>query len=109
LPCGARLARILTMPETLPLSSVKARFSELIGRVAREQDRVTVTRNGIPVAVLISPEDLESLEETLEVMSDPELVAQMREGEAAIESGDFVTLEELQAEFQARRRHDAAA
>ena len=97
------------MSETLPLSSVKARFSELVGRVAREQDRVTVTRNGIPVAVLISPQDLESLEETLEVMSDPELVAQMREGEAAIESGDYVTLEALQAEFQARRRHDAAA
>jgi prevent-host-death family protein len=36
------------MSETLPLSSVKARFSELVGRVAREQDRVVVTRNGIP-------------------------------------------------------------
>jgi prevent-host-death family protein len=97
------------MSETLPLSSVKARFSELVGQVERELDRVTVTRNGIPVAVLISPKDLESLEETLEVMSDPELVAQMREGEAAIKSGDYVTLEELQAELQARRRHDAAA
>jgi antitoxin YefM len=99
----------MTMSETLPLSSVKARFSELVGRVEREQDRVVITRNGVPAAVLVSPEDLESLEETLEVMSDPELVAQMREGEAAIEAGDSVTLEELQAEFRARRRHDAAA
>jgi antitoxin YefM len=97
------------MSETLPLSSVKARFSELVGRVAREQDRVIVTRNGIPAAVLISPDDLESLEETLEVMSDPKLVAQMREGEAAIEAGDYVTLEELQDELRARQHHDAAA
>lgn len=86
------------MPETLPLSSVKARFSELIGRAAREQDRVTVTRNGIPVAVLISPEDLESLEETLEVMSDPELVTQMRQGEEELARGEEgITLEELRA------------
>ncbi len=94
------------MSETLPLSSVKARFSELVGRVAREQDRVTVTRNGIPVAVLISPEDLESLEETLEVMSDPELVAQMRESQEELERGEEgMTLEELRASLG----HKAAA
>lgn len=96
----------MTMSETLPLSSVKARFSELVGRVAREQDRVTVTRNGIPVAVLISPEDLESLEETLEVMSDPELVAQMRESQEELERGEEgMTLEELRASLG----HKAAA
>lgn len=96
----------MTMPETLPLSSVKARFSELIGRVERELDRVTVTRNGIPVAVLISPKDLESLEETLEVMSDPELVAQMRESQAELERGEEgMTLEELRATLG----HKAAA
>ena len=96
----------MTMSETLPLSSVKARFSELIGRVERELDRVTVTRNGIPVAVLISPKDLESLEETLEVMSDPELVAQMRESQAELERGEEgMTLEELRATLG----HKAAA
>lgn len=103
---GPGLARIMTMSETLPLSSVKARFSELVGRVAREQDRVTVTRNGIPVAVLVSPEDLESLEETLEVMSDPELVAQMRESQEELERGEEgMTLEELRASLG----HKAAA
>lgn len=61
---------ILVMSETLPLSTVKARFSELVDRVAREQDRVTVTRKGRPAAVLVSPEDLASLEETLAVLSD---------------------------------------
>jgi prevent-host-death family protein len=97
---------MLTMSETLPLSSVKARFSELVGRVERELDRVTVTRNGIPVAVLISPTDLESLEETLEVMSDPELVAQMRESQAELERGEEgMTLDELRATLG----HKAAA
>lgn len=94
------------MFETLPLSSVKARFSELVGRVSREQDRVVVTRNGIPVAVLVSPEDLESLEETLEVMSDPELVLQMRESQAELERGEEgMSLEELRTSLG----HKAAA
>jgi antitoxin YefM len=63
------------MSETLPLAAVKARFSELVDRVARQQDRVIVTRNGQPAVVLVSTDDLERLEETLAVMSDRSLTA----------------------------------
>jgi antitoxin YefM len=94
----ANLARIVVMPETLPLSSVKARFSELVDRVEREHDRVVVTRNGVPAAVLVSPDDLESLEETLEVMSDPDLMDQVRESRDDVERGEEgIVLEELRA------------
>jgi len=55
------------MTETLSLSAVKARLSELVDRVESEDDRIVVTRNGRPAAVLVSPDDLESLEETLAV------------------------------------------
>ena len=89
------MTRILVMPEEIPLAQVKARLSEIVDRVVREQERVVVTRNGRPAAVLISPDDLESLEETLAVMSDPDLVAQIREGDEAIERGDVISLEEL--------------
>ncbi|WP_445151622.1 type II toxin-antitoxin system Phd/YefM family antitoxin [Baekduia sp. Peel2402] len=71
------------MPEMLPLSSVKTRLSELVGRVEGEHDRVVVTRNGRPAAVLISYEDLEGLEETLAALSDPKLMQQIRDSEAA--------------------------
>ena len=47
-------------------------------RVERQHDRIFVTRNGRPSFVLISPDDLESLEETLEIMRDQELVASLR-------------------------------
>src|ERR687887_235166 len=53
------------MPKTLSLTEAKAKLSELVGDVADQQERVIVTRNGRPAAVLISPDDLESLEETL--------------------------------------------
>jgi prevent-host-death family protein len=84
------------MTETLSLSAVKARLSELIDRVEREDDRIVVTRNGSPVAVLVSADDLASLEETLAVLSDADLLAKLDEGTRAVEAGDAVPLEELQ-------------
>jgi len=51
---------------------------------------VAITRNGRPAAVLISPEDLDALEETLDVLSDPVTMQQLREGEAAVAAGDVI-------------------
>ncbi len=92
------------MSETLPIAAVKARFSEIVDRVARQQDRVIVTRNGQPAAVLVSTDDLESLEETLAIMSDRSLTAQVRASEKAIATGEAgVGLEELRADLERRR------
>ncbi len=91
------------MPEVLALATVKARLSELIERVASQQDRVVVTRRGKPAAVLISPDELEALEEPLAVLSDPELMTRVREGEEAVARGESVTLEELRAELAEHR------
>jgi antitoxin YefM len=92
------------MTETLPLATVKAKFSEIVDRVARQQDRVIVTRNGQPAAVLLSPDDLDSLEETLAVMSDRSLIAQIREsGKAAARGESGVELAELRAGLERRR------
>ena len=98
------MTRIMVMSETLPLSSVKAHLSELVDRVEDQHDRVVLTRNGKPAAVLISHDDLESLEETLSILSDPALMAQIHESEQAI-TGDeqAATLAELRADLQSRR------
>lgn len=85
--------------ETLPLSDVKARLSELVDRVEREDDRIVVTKNGRPAAVLVSPDDLESLEETLAIVSDPELMRQIRESEADIAAGNYIELDELKRRY----------
>jgi antitoxin YefM len=102
------MTRIMVMSETLPLSSVKAHLSELVDRVEEQQDRVVVTRNGKPAAVLISQNDLDSLEETLSIMSDPTLMAQIHESQQALAGAETATtLAELRAELKSRR--DAAA
>ena len=98
------MTRIMVMPETMSLAAVKARFSELVDRVERQQDRVVVTRNGKPAAVLISADDLESLEETLAVMSDRSIAAQIRENRQAIAAGEPGSdLDELRTSLEQRR------
>ncbi len=72
------------------LRNVKDRFSEFVDRVSREHDRVVITRNGRPTAVLISPDDLDSLEETLELMGDQDAIKKLVAAEAAVASGDVV-------------------
>lgn len=73
-----------------PLRDVRDHFSEVVDRVELHHERVTVTRNGRPVAVLISPEDLSALEETLDVLSDAAALEDIREADAARERGDVV-------------------
>lgn len=76
--------------ETLPLSDVRSTLSAIVERVEATHDRVTITRNGRPAAVLVNPDDLEALEETLDVFSDPAAMQRLREGEAAAAAGDVV-------------------
>jgi antitoxin YefM len=84
------------MSRTLPLSEVKARFSEIIEEISTTQERITVTRNGRPVAVLLASDDIETLEETLAILSDPETMRSIEAGRAAVAAGDTVTREDLE-------------
>ena len=77
----------MTAAEHLPLADVKNRLSEVVEQVEREHGRVVITKHGRPAAVVISLYELEGLEETLEVMSDPELMAGIREAEAELRAG----------------------
>jgi len=86
--------------ETLPLADVKNRLSEVVEKVASQHDRVTITRNGRPAAVLVSPDDLESLEETLSILSDSKELAELRKGLVQLDSGDVVGLEDLKADLR---------
>jgi prevent-host-death family protein len=81
----------------LPLTEVKAKLSEVIDEIVETQERVTVTRNGRPVAVLVGCDDLEAIEETLEILSDPALVKEVEAGRRAISAGDVVDADELRA------------
>jgi prevent-host-death family protein len=86
---SAERATIVAM-STESLRTVRDHLSEVIDRVEREHERVIVTRKGRAAAVLISPEDLAQLEETIDVLSDPDALADIREADAAYARGDVV-------------------
>lgn len=76
----------------MALREVKNRLSEVVDQVEREHDRVVITRHGKAAAVVISTDDLESLEETLKVVSRPKLVAQVRDSLAELAAGEAEVL-----------------
>ena len=80
------------MSDTLPFSEVKAHLSEVADRVEREHDRILVTRNGRPSFVLLSPDDLASLEESLDILQDDELMESLRASRREAAAGDTVPL-----------------
>ncbi len=82
---------------TLPLSEIKKHLSEIVDGVERHHDRVVLTRNGRPAAVILSPADLEALEETLDLLSDPAAMQDIRDAEAEIEAGHTLDADDLTA------------
>jgi antitoxin YefM len=94
-----KLAILLAMSlaEQMPLAEVKNRLSEVVDRLEREHGRVVITRHGHPAAVVISLEDLESLEETLDVMDSAALLSDIRESLAEIGTADSPTLSKEEA------------
>ena len=78
----------MSIDASMALRDVKNRLSEVVDQVERQHDRVVITRHGKPAAVVISTDDLASLEETLEVVSRPKLVAQVRDSLAELAAGE---------------------
>jgi prevent-host-death family protein len=87
----------------LQLPEFKAQLSEVVQHVSTQHERVTITVHGRPAAVLISVDDLESLEETIAVLSDADLMQQLRESEAERAAGLMESAEDLDQAMQARR------
>jgi prevent-host-death family protein len=75
------------MAKTLPISEVKARLPELVTGVQEREEEIVVTRNGRPAAVLVNYAEFERLKETLDVLSDPDLMRQIEESRAFYAAG----------------------
>jgi antitoxin YefM len=79
----------------MSFTDARNRLSELIEEVERTHERIEITRHGHAVAVIISPDDLAALEETLDVLSSPEAMRQLAESRAAISTGDVLDADQL--------------
>jgi prevent-host-death family protein len=82
----------------MPLADVKNRLSEVVDRLEREHGRVVITKHGHPPGVMMSIEDLESLEETLDILDSADLLADIRESMADVAGGGADVLTNDQAQ-----------
>ncbi len=83
--------------KTLSLSEAKMKLSALVESVKTTDEEIIITKNGSPAAVLISPDEYESWQETFAIRSDKELTAEIESGLAAFKKKNIqvYTLEEL--------------
>jgi antitoxin YefM len=100
---GDLLVILMTMSEASSLADAKAHLSELVARVGEQHERITVTVHGRPMAVLLAVDDLESLEETIAVLSNPEALRALGEADAELARGEGENEDSLTAAMQARR------
>ena len=83
--------------KTLSLSEAKMKLSGLVEMVSKTDEEVVITKNGSPAAVIISPDEFESLKETIAIRSDALLMNEIKKGLKALKSkrSRLYTLEEL--------------
>jgi antitoxin YefM len=87
------------MVAVFSLSHIKAHLSDVVDSVEKEHERVLLTRNGRPAAVLISPDDLAALEDTLDLLSDPTAMQEIREAQHDVREGRIVGGEDLRSRY----------
>jgi antitoxin YefM len=83
--------------KTLSLSEAKMKLSALLDSIGITDEEVVITKNGRPAAVLVSPDEFESWRETQAVLSDNELMGEIKKGLSALKrkKTSLYTLDEL--------------
>ena len=76
------------MAKTLPISEVKTHLPELVAEVTERDEPIVVTKNGKPAVVIVSCDEYDSLRETLDVLSDPEMMRQIRKSRTYFARGE---------------------
>jgi len=100
---------IILVVTTIPLADAKARLSAVLNEVRDTHERVVITRNGRPEAVIMAVSDLEALEETLDLLSTPGALEQISQAEADIAAGETVDADELRRLLAARADRERRA
>ncbi|MDT4989874.1 MAG: antitoxin YefM [Micromonosporaceae bacterium] len=92
---------------TIPLADAKARLSAVLDGVRDTHERVIITRNGRPEAVIMALSDLAAMEETLDLLSTPGALDQIRQAEMDIAAGEAVDADELRRLLAARAQRES--
>lgn len=86
---------IILMTNMISISDARAVLPDIVSRISNNLERIVITVNGQPKATLISAEELESLEETAEVLAIPNIKADIKKSRQQIKKGEFTSLSDL--------------
>ena len=81
--------------KTLPITEARANLPQVVRAAHERFDRTIITTNGKPSAVIMSYDEYESWEETLEILSDPQAMADLREAAESVSKGKTFSFEEV--------------
>ena len=87
------------MIRTLPVTQAREELTALVDNASRKMDEYVITVNGVPKAVLMSADEYESWQETMDILSDPKAIKDIKESEKQIARGEYVTLEQLKKDL----------
>lgn len=88
--------------QTISVSEAKDKLSQLVESIDTTHNAVTITRHGRPAVVMLSVDDLESLQETLALLHDPEHAPEVQEADADIAAGRTLSLAEVREQLARR-------
>lgn len=91
------------MAKILPVREFRGNLSRVISDVADRRDHVLLTRNGKPAAALVPIDEYEALEETAEILSDPDALSALEAGLAELAREETVELADLRRELASQR------
>jgi antitoxin YefM len=83
----------------MPLAKVKARLSEVVDRVTSSHERIVITRHGHREAVVIAADDLDALEDTLDILSNPSAIREIAEAREAASRNEGLDLTEVRRRY----------
>ena len=84
------------------MAEARSKFAKLLDLSTKSEEPIVITRNGEPSAVLLNIDEYESMTETLEIMSDPVLYAEIMEYNQNPNGQQLYSSEEVWGELQAR-------
>ena len=95
--------------ESIPIVEARRMLTKLPELLEKDKRAIAVTRRGTPVMALMSWEMFEAIEETLDIMGDPELMEALRQSIKEVEAGKLIPLENIKARFTEEELREAEA
>ncbi|MBA2460337.1 MAG: type II toxin-antitoxin system Phd/YefM family antitoxin [Actinobacteria bacterium] len=87
------------MAKVVPFTEARARLTDLLDEIETRHEHVVITRNGRPSVVVLSAEEYDTLEETLEILQDEDALEALRESKRDVQAGRLSSLDEVRREL----------